>query len=232
MLRFSLVKTTLVDYPGRVAAAVFLPGCHLRCPYCQNVDLVVPDPPEGVLNCSREGFPEFLNRRRTQLNGVVFSGGEALLHPLLPELIGEVREKGLKVKLDTAGLLPGKLGEYLKTGQLDYVAVDLKTLPDRYAELGWHGAVNAGELLTRTFTLLRKFQAAYEIRTTVVPGFVDEEILRELSGYLRPGERWIWQAYHRGNVLNPEWSRLEEPGEDLLEAWRQNNPRREEIRIR
>jgi len=230
--RFSLVKTTIVDYPGIVAAAVFLPGCHLRCPYCQNGDLVRPDPPGEILNCDRECFNAFLNRRKSVLKGVVFSGGEALLHPLLPSLVADVKAADLKIKLDTAGLLPDRLQTFLKEDRLDYVAMDLKTLPSRYRELGWKGKADAADLLKQTLCLLRNSRASFEIRTTVVPGLVDQTDLLELSDFLEPGELWIWQAYRRGATLDPEWSNLEEPDEELMEGWRQNHPRQNDIRIR
>ena len=34
-------KTTLLDYPGKVASTIFLGGCNFRCPFCQNGILVV-----------------------------------------------------------------------------------------------------------------------------------------------------------------------------------------------
>ena len=36
-------KLSLVDYPGHVAAALFLSGCNMRCGYCHNPELVLPE---------------------------------------------------------------------------------------------------------------------------------------------------------------------------------------------
>jgi pyruvate formate lyase activating enzyme len=219
-LRFALVRTTLLDYPGKVAASVFLPGCHLRCPYCHNPDLVELNQHRigNSLNEDSDGFRDFLSRRAELLGGVVFSGGEALLHPLLPELIGLVKDAGLPVKLDTAGLLPDALATYLDNGCLNYVAMDLKTLPDRYSELGWKGSgeSSADKLLKRTMSLLAESGIPYEIRTTVVPPLVDETVLRNLAELTTGVPRWVWQPYQQGNTLNPAWSSLKTPNEDEL----------------
>ena len=218
--RFALVKTTLLDYPGRVAASIFLPGCHLRCPYCQNPDFADPGRVNAELsfNENMEGFRRFLSHRSRILGGLAISGGEALLHPMLPELISLAEEHKLPVKLDTAGLLPHILEPYLKLKRLNYVAMDLKTLPERYSELGWKGTgkKSADMLLNKTMVLLAESGIDYEIRTTVVPPLIDEKILKQLEPLTVSAPRWIWQPYHQGNTLNPEWSRIKAPDEDDL----------------
>ena len=155
---FALVKTTLLDFPGKVAASVFLPGCNLRCPYCQNPDFADPGRKnaEESFNIEIEGFRRFLSKRAGILGGLAVSGGEALLHPLLPDVIAAAEEHGLPVKLDTAGLLPHILEPYLNTGKLAYVAMDLKTLPERYFDPGWKGSGtdSAEHLLKETIQLL------------------------------------------------------------------------------
>ena len=235
-MRFALVRTTLLDYPGKVAASVFLPGCHLRCPYCHNPDLVDLNNSRTADSLNEDfcGFRDFLSRRAELLGGVVFSGGEALLHPLLPELIGLVEDVGLPVKLDTAGLLPDALAPYLDKGRLNYVAMDLKTQPDRYSELGWKGSGDnsAGTLLKRTMSLLADSGIPYEIRTTVVPPLVDETVLRNLAQLTAEVPRWVWQPYQRGNTLNPDWSSLIAPNEDDLRILANDFGRIPEIIIR
>jgi len=224
-----LVKTTLLDYPGKVAASIFLPGCNLRCPYCQNPDFADPGRESSELsyNIDIEGFRSFLNHRSRLLGGLAISGGEALLHPLLSELIAIAESYNLPVKLDTAGLLPEVLAPYLKSNRLDYVAMDLKTLPEHYKELGWEGIGSkaADPLLKKTMNLLKDSGIDYEIRTTVVPPLVDEKILKELEPLMESAPRWIWQPYNPGNTLNPDWSDIIAPDEDDLKeiAQRFNN---------
>ncbi len=128
-MRIGLVKTSLVDFPAEVAAALFIRGCNLRCPYCHNPELVLGPEPPGLLD--PEEVLAFLHRRKNVLGGVCVSGGEPLLHPELPEFLREIRHLGLKVKLDTTGTLPEALGRI----EADYIAMDLKTVPEKYGLL-------------------------------------------------------------------------------------------------
>jgi pyruvate formate lyase activating enzyme len=109
--RVHLRKTTLVDYPGKVAAALFFPGCNLRCPWCHNRELVNREAENLV---PLEAALSHLEKRRKLLGGVVLSGGEPLLFPGLGELIPLIKGLGLKVKLDTNGTLPQLLEKLLE----------------------------------------------------------------------------------------------------------------------
>jgi pyruvate formate lyase activating enzyme len=121
-----LIKTSLIDFPGEVAAVLFTFGCNLRCPYCQNPALVTGPPPRDFI--SREEVRAFLKKRKDVLGGVCITGGEPLLHSDLGELIGEIKSLGLKVKLDTNGTIP----ERLREANVDYVAIDFKTSLEKY----------------------------------------------------------------------------------------------------
>ncbi len=238
--RFALVKTTLLDYPGKVAASVFLPGCHLSCPYCQNPDFADPgrNGAELSFNSNIDELRLFLSHRARLLGGLAISGGEALLHPLLPDLINLAEEHRLPVKLDTAGLLPETLKQYLDTGRLHYVSMDLKTLPDRYKELGWKGteSESAESLLNQTMSILAGSGIDYEVRTTVVPPLVDRSILAQLAVFAASAPRWIWQPYSAGDTLNPEWSDIQAPDEDelklILRDFKTKNMKETEIIVR
>ena len=126
-----LVKTTLVDFPGRVAGSFFLKGCNLRCPYCYNTELITGNAGDDTIN---ELFAH-LEKRQGILTGIVISGGEPLLNPYTKEIILKAKELEYKVKLDTNGTLPEKLAELLEDEKLrpDFVAMDIKTSPERYA---------------------------------------------------------------------------------------------------
>ena len=119
-------KLTLLDYPGKVACTVFTGGCNLRCPFCHNGDLV--SHPMGYPNACDE-VADYLARRRGLLDGVCVTGGEPLLQPDLKEFLKQLKAWGYPVKLDTNGTLPLRLREILKTGLVDYVAMDIKSSP-------------------------------------------------------------------------------------------------------
>ena len=127
-----LQKLAMVDYPGKLAATVFTGGCNLRCPFCHNALLVTrlaetPEIPE-------QEVLDFLASRRGLLDGVVLTGGEPLLQPDAADFLRKVRELGFAVKLDTNGCDPARLAEILNQGLVDYVAMDVKNAPARYAE--------------------------------------------------------------------------------------------------
>src|SRR5690348_17002906 len=105
--RFGLIKTSLMDYPGEVAAVVFTVGCNLRCPWCHNPGLVVPPLPADLV--SRRALLSFLRRRRPMLDAVVLTGGEPLFHQDLVFLLDEIKALGYKLKLDTNGTYPSRL---------------------------------------------------------------------------------------------------------------------------
>lgn len=100
-----LQKLTLLDYPGKVACTVFLSGCNLRCPYCHNPGLVLPEQSEGSEIPEAEVL-SFLERRKGKLDGVCITGGEPTLQPELPEFLEKLRRLGYAVKLDTNGTNP------------------------------------------------------------------------------------------------------------------------------
>ena len=205
-----------------MAAAVFLPGCHLRCPYCHNRELVLPELIETAknLDADMQVLADLLERRHKVLGGIAVSGGEALLHPLLTDIFNLARRYGLPVKLDTAGLLPERLGRILtqERSTLGYVAVDLKTELSRYGEIGWK-AMNGDATgpFMRSLSLLKDSGIDYELRTTVVPPLVDETTLTRLDLIASKTPRWIWQAYQPGNTLDHAWDNLEAPDEYKLQ---------------
>lgn len=139
----SLVKTTAVDYPGRIAASFFVAGCNLRCPYCYNKALAVKGIEElstedGNLETEEDLF-KYLEKRRGVIGAITVSGGEPLIHKELPRLLRRLKSMGLLVKLDTNGILCDALEKVVndKDTHPDFIAMDIKTSPDRYKELSY-----------------------------------------------------------------------------------------------
>lgn len=102
---------SLLDYPEKLSCIVFLSGCNLRCGFCHNPELVLPEKIIQVKThrIQEKNFFAFLDRRKGILDGVVISGGEPTLRPDLPDFIRKIREKGFLVKLDTNGQNPDML---------------------------------------------------------------------------------------------------------------------------
>ncbi len=212
-------KTSLVDFPGRIAAALFLPGCDFRCPYCHNTALVDPARADGELVPLGE-FLAFLDRRKKLLGGVAISGGEPLLHEELPRLAAAIRERGLAVKLDTNGSFPERLAPLLGgEGLLDYVALDLKTAPSAYARVA-PGLPDAAQRVLESLRLLREARGrggpAFELRLTCAPGVVGPAEAGELAALLEPEDEVVLQEFRPGGCLDPAWDSVDPYGPETM----------------
>lgn len=203
MFLAGLQKLSLLDSPGRVAATVFTAGCNLRCPFCHNAGLVLPEElPEEPLD--QETVLEFLRRRRGILDGVCVSGGEPLLHLETADFLRQIREMGYHIKLDTNGSFPERLRALLEEGLVDYVAMDVKNGPSRYAE-----TVGIPTLPLTPFaesrSLLLEGSVDYEFRTTVVRGLHTAESLLEAADWIAGAKAWYLQQFRdSGNLIRPD----------------------------
>ena len=187
-----LQKMTLLDYPGLVACTVFTGGCNLRCPFCHNASLVLPERAADETD-EAEVF-RFLEKRQGMLDGVAFTGGEPLLRRELPELLRAVRDLGYAVKLDTNGTRPDALKAVLDAHLADYVAMDVKNSPDRYAETCGVDAVDL-DAVRESIALLRGGDTDYEFRTTVVDELHDEESIAGVGELIHGARRCFLQPF-------------------------------------
>jgi len=193
-MKFSgLQKTSLVDFPNRVASVLFTPGCNLRCPYCHNWRIVV-DPKPPFLN--EETALSMLETRKKYVDAVVITGGEPTLHKELPKFLKKLKERGFAVKLDTNGFFPQVLEECLP--YVDYVALDVKTSPEKYEGLGARDT--AGFL--RTIEMLKTGKVEYEFRTTVVPGVVNIEDITRIAELVKGAKILAIQQFVPGDTLD------------------------------
>jgi len=210
-----LIKTSLVDYPGHVAAAVFLHGCNLRCPYCYNTDLVT-----GVLPDDAATYDEIiahLEKRRHVIQAFVISGGEALLSPWTPQLIHDARSMGYLIKLDTNGMAPGKLKSLMEDPSLcpDFIALDVKTSPDNYAALLPHksfdeqGKKALADSITEAVRLVSSLPAnSREFRTVLVPPLVQEADIREIGKLLPSDASWMFANFRNDHCVEPLYQNI------------------------
>ncbi|MDR2610682.1 MAG: anaerobic ribonucleoside-triphosphate reductase activating protein [Clostridiales Family XIII bacterium] len=192
-------KLTLIDYPGKTACTLFTPGCNFRCPFCHNASLVCGDG-EGRTIDAMEVLG-FLETRQGLLDGVVISGGEPLLHRELGAFIGEVKALGYPVKLDTNGSYPDELKALVRSGAVDYVAMDIKNAPENYARtIGAPDYDLAPVEESRAFLL--SGAVPFEFRTTVVREFHSAEDLVALARWISPAENYYLQGFiDSGEVL-------------------------------
>ena len=214
-----LQKMTLLDYPGKVACTVFLPGCNYRCPFCHNGGLLE-SAPEAM---AEEALLAFLEKRKGLLDGVCITGGEPTLQPDLPHLLGRIKALGYCVKLDTNGSNPAMLETLLEKGLVDYVAMDVKNSPERYGEtVGIPGMPL--EKTEQSLRLLLAGPTDYELRTTCVAEFHEEAAAAAMGAWVEslvPGvkpAKWFLQCFvDRDSVL---LNGLHAPNREKLEKMR------------
>ena len=194
-------KMTLLDFPGKVAATVFTGGCNFRCPFCHNALLVTglaeaPEIDEGEVLAH-------LEKKAGLLDGVAITGGEPLLQRDIGAFLEKVRAMGYKIKLDTNGSFPERLRDLTERGLVDYVAVDIKNRPEKYAETV--GLKNFDLAPVReTVDFLLSGAVDYEFRTTVVRQFHTVEDVAAAAAWIRGARRYFLQNFvDSGNLLDP-----------------------------
>lgn len=200
---FGLQKTTLLDYPGLVAATIFLGGCNFRCPFCHNGDLL-----EGT---SEEQIPEeeifkFLKKRASILEGVCITGGEPTLQPGLEPFIAEIKSLGLSVKLDTNGYRPDVLKALCRKGLIDYVAMDIKSGKSGYAKVAGCAGLELSKI-EESIQFLKNGAIPFEFRTTVVRELHTAEDFKEIGPWLEGYSDYYLQNFKNSEqVLTPGFS--------------------------
>jgi len=185
-------KLTLLDYPDKTACTLFTVGCNFRCPYCQNSSLIdathyaqttSPAKNAGMQNISPSDVLDFLKTRHGLLDGVCISGGEPLIHDNLAPFIDEIKKLGFLVKIDTNGSHPQKLEKLLKSGKIDYVAIDIKNTAEKYAKTIGLKTFDITPILD-SIKLLKQSTVEHEYRTTVVREFHTEDDLISIAKWL------------------------------------------------
>ncbi len=211
------LKTTLVDYPGKVAATIFIGGCNFRCPFCHNADLVLK--PDFTDEVSKASILDYLKEKRKWLDAVCITGGEPTLYPGLINLISELKELGLLVKLDTNGSNPQMVNDLLKKELIDYIAVDIKTSKNKYKKA--IGSDFDFKNLEEVRDLLVNSTIDYEFRTTAVPNFVDEEDFIEIADFIKGAKLYSIQQYCNAKaMIDPNMKTVEPYSKEQLEKYK------------
>ena len=199
MLLAGLQKLTLLDFPGRVACTVFTAGCNLRCPFCHNSDLVLPERKPLLLDT--EEFFSFLKKRQGVLEGVCVTGGEPLLQKDIAPFLRRIRELGFAVKLDTNGCFPHILRSLVDEGLVDFVAMDIKNSPARYAQTAGIPDLDLSAV-EESIRFLLSGAVEYEFRTTVAAQLHDEACFEDIARWIAGAKRYAIQNFRdSGDIL-------------------------------
>ena len=217
MLISWIKKTTLLDYPGKVATIIFTLGCNLRCGFCHNPEFVLPNEIEKKMDdlIPEENFFVFLEERKGFLDGVVICGGEPTLQKDLPEFLKKIKDLWLLVKLDTNGSNPTMLQYLLQENLVDYIAIDIKHIPTQYSEIT---NVNiATERYSKSIELIMTSQIDYEFRTTVIQWSHTSGDIAAIAQSIHGAKKYILQNFRTGKLLDPNFDGKSFSYDELLQ---------------
>ena len=192
MKLYGLQKLTLLDFPEKVACTVFLGGCNLRCPFCHNSVLVFPEPEDETI--TEDEFFRFLDKRAGVLDGVAVTGGEPLLTPDVLPFLERIKEMGYAVKLDTNGSFPKRLREAVDSGLVDYVAMDIKNSPEKYAATCGLNVFDLSKV-QESIRFLMGGRIPYEFRTTVVDEFHEAADMEAIGKWIAGARAYYLQNF-------------------------------------
>lgn len=196
---------TLLDYPQKVAAIIFTSGCNMRCPFCYNPNLVLPELISAGNPMPEDYVFEYLNRRRKYLDGAVISGGEPTIQADLAAFLAEIKKIDYSVKLDTNGLLPDVLKKLIEAGLIDYLAMDIKAPLGRYLEIC--GQAVAEEAIKESVKIIRDSGLPHEFRSTLIKGFHQKEDLTKMVELIAGAQTYYLQNFSpQGELIEKNYT--------------------------
>ncbi len=226
-----LEKLTLIDFPGKLAATIFLTGCNFRCPWCYSAELVLPDKIKNQPKISEKELFLFLEGRKNLIEGVVICGGEPTMSKELIPLIKKIKEMGFAVKLDTNGSNPEILEKLIDEKLIDYVAMDLKAPKEKYSQAA--GVKIDIDKIQKSIDILREGKVDYEFRTTVVPAIHSKEDIFEMAKWISGAKKYYLQNFRPEKNIDKEFGNVKPyPREFFLEVLKSISPFFEVCQIR
>lgn len=214
-----LQKLTLIDFPGRLAATVFLSGCNFRCPFCYSAELVLPSKIKNQSQFPEKEIFDFLNNRKELLEGVVICGGEPTINKDLAFFIKKIKSLGFLVKLDTNGSRPNVLKNLIDKELIDYVAMDIKAPREKYGEIvgnldGWNDRIL--DNINKSVDILKDSRVEYEFRTTMVPKLLKKEDILKIVHWIRPAKKYFLQEFRPEKTIDPKFEKVKPYSREYL----------------
>jgi pyruvate formate lyase activating enzyme len=201
-----LQRQSLIEYPGRVSAIVFLGGCNLRCQFCYVPHLVLPEEIEKQKEIPQKEIFSFLKERRNFLEAVAITGGEPTINKDLPNFIKKIKKLGYLVELETNGTNPEMLKYLIGEKLIDYVATDVKHRLDsfeKYKEItGWVLTREMFENIKKSVKILISGKVDYELRTTIMKEFHKKEDILEICKEIQGAKVYYLQNYQKNHTIS------------------------------
>ena len=194
-------KSTLLDYPRHLAATIFVGGCNMACPFCHNGSLVLNPNSQPTINPNE--ILNYLGKRKNILEGVCISGGEPTLYKDITGFIGQIKELGYKVKLDTNGTNPTLIKDLIDGGLIDYIAMDIKNSKEKYKITAGNKALSI-ESIEESISFIMSHKIDYEFRTTIVNELHTKKDMDSIGSWLKGAKAYYLQPYKdSGDIISP-----------------------------
>lgn len=195
-------KSSLIDYPSKIAAVIFTLGCNFRCPYCHNPNILTAVSSNKLFDES--AVFDFLKSRRGKLDAVVVSGGEPTLQKDLINFFEKIKQLGFLTKLDTNGTSPQILKQLKVQGLVDYIAMDIKAPIDKYSQVT---CVNVEtKKIEQSIEFLKSSGIEYEFRTTTVASQLSISDFETIGKMLEGSKTYYLQKFKPDVTLNPQFA--------------------------
>jgi len=218
MIIGGLQKTTLIDYPGKIACTVFLAVCNFRCPWCYSGELVLPEKILKQPRISEKDLFGFLKERQGLLDGVVICGGEPTVNKELLQFVEKIKKLGFLIKLDTNGSNPEMLEELIDKRLIDYVAMDIKAPIDSRVYKDIIGEGVSLEDIKKSVEILKKGKIDFEFRTTVVDTIHSKEDFLEIAKWIGgQNVKYYLQNFRPEKTIDPEFEKIKPLSKEFLE---------------
>lgn len=216
-----LQKLTLIDYPKKTAATIFVSGCNFRCGFCYNPELVLPEKIKKHPLISEKKLYDFLSQRKGMLQGVCITGGEPTIHSDLPKFISNIKKMEFLVKLDTNGSNPEMLKKLIKEKLVDYVAMDIKAPIGANFQFSKYKKATGVKVdlnkIKKSVEILKSSNIEHEFRTTVVPGTHAKEDIIQIAKDIAPAKKYYLQNFEpKKNTINPDFQNIKPYSKDFL----------------
>jgi len=194
------LKQTLIDWEGKIASEIFLPGCNFRCPICHSAHLVIN--PNTLESIPFYSVRDFVREQKKWIDGVVICGGEPCIHREIESLCSEFKQLELGVKIDTNGSFPEVLESLLDKRLVDFVSMDIKApIDDTYRAIAGVDVDLAA--IGKSIALLQKGEVDHEFRTTVCSFFLDKSDILNIAKTIDGARKYVLQEFKGGTCLDP-----------------------------
>jgi pyruvate formate lyase activating enzyme len=207
------VKNSFVDWDGKIAVTLFLPGCNFRCGFCHNKPLVLE--PDKIKSIPFFEIEEHLETNRKFIDGVVVTGGEPTIHSELSSLLRDIKSLGFPVKLDTNGSNPKAIKNLLQKKLIDYISMDIKSSLENYNEVC--GVRVDAEKIKESIKLIMNSGVDYEFRTTIIPEMHGEAEMEKMASMIEGAKLYALQKFIPRDTISKEFENMASPTTEQME---------------